>query len=67
MFIMNLWIDVGFCNGVIGIVIDFIYVDNYQFLDLFQVVIVKFDNYKGLLISKIILLCVFICLIIVIF
>lgn len=29
MFIMNLWIDVGFCNGVIGIVIDFIYVDNY--------------------------------------
>lgn len=67
MFIMNLWIDVGFCNGVIGIVIDFIYVDNYQFFDLFQVVIVKFDNYKGLLISKFILLCVFICLIIVIF
>lgn len=25
MFIMNFWIDVGFCNGVLGIVIDFIY------------------------------------------
>lgn len=27
MFIMNMWIEVGFCNGVLGIVLDFVYVD----------------------------------------
>lgn len=27
MLIINLWIDVGFCNGVLGIVFDFVYVD----------------------------------------
>lgn len=29
MLIMNLWLDVGFCNGVIGMIIDFIYYVNY--------------------------------------
>lgn len=40
MLIMNLWLEVGFCNGVIGKVIDIIYVDNYLLLNLFVVVIV---------------------------
>lgn len=65
MLIMNLWLDVGFCNGVIGMIIDFIYYVNYQLLDLFVVVIVQFDDYRGLLISNILLLCVLICLVII--
>lgn len=28
MLIMNLWLSVGFCNGVIGIVVEFIYDNN---------------------------------------
>lgn len=29
MLFMNLWVFVGFCDGVIGIVIDIIYEINY--------------------------------------
>lgn len=30
MLTMNLWTDVGFCNGATGVVLDFIYADNHQ-------------------------------------
>ena len=52
MLTMNLWTDVGLCNGATGTVIDFIYADNHQPPDLPQAVIVKFDNYKGPSISN---------------
>ena len=65
MLTMNLWTDVGLCNGATGTVIDFIYADNHQPPDLPQAVIVKFDNYKGPSISKSISSCVPICPIIV--
>lgn len=29
MLIMNLWLSVGLCNGVIGIIFDLIYESNY--------------------------------------
>ena len=61
MLTMNLWTDVGLCNGATGTVIDFIYADNHQPPDLPQAVIVKFDNYKGPSISKSIPSCVPIC------
>ena len=61
MLTMNLWTDVGLCNGATGTVIDFIYADNHQPPDLPQAVIVKFDNYKGPSISKSISSCVPIC------
>lgn len=40
MLICNLWIEVGFCNGVMGIVVDIIYVEGYCLLVLFIVIIV---------------------------
>ncbi|CAH3037341.1 unnamed protein product, partial [Pocillopora meandrina] len=58
MLTMNLWTDVGLCNGATGTAIDFIYADNHQPPDLPQAVIVKFDNYKGPSISKSIPSCV---------
>ena len=61
MFTMNLWTDVGLCNGVTETVIDFIYADNQQPSDLPQAVIVKFDNYTGPSISESISSCVPIC------
>ena len=61
MLTMNLWTDVGLCNGATGIVIDFIYADNQQPPDLPQAVIVKFDNYRGPSISDLISSCVPIC------
>ena len=61
MLTMNLWTDVGLCNGATGTVIDFIYADNHQPPDLPQAVIVKFDNYKGPSISKSTSSCVPIC------
>ena len=61
MLTMNLWTDVGLCNGATGTVIDFIYADNQQPPDLPEAVIVKFDNYKGPSISESISSCVPIC------
>ena len=61
MLTLNLWTDVGLCNGATGTVIDFIYADNHQPPDLPQAVIVKFDNYKGPSISKSISSCLPIC------
>lgn len=40
MFILNLWLEVGLCNGVIGKIIDIIYVANDFFFLLFIFVIV---------------------------
>ena len=61
MLTMNLWTDIGLCNGATGTDIDFIYADNHQPPDLPQTVIVKFDNYKGPSISNSISSCVPIC------
>ena len=47
MLTMNLWTDVGLCNGATGIVVDFIYATNQQPPDLPIAVIVKFDDYTG--------------------
>ena len=30
MLTMNLWTDLGLCNGATGVVLDFIYADNQQ-------------------------------------
>lgn len=65
MFIMNLWLVVGFCNGLIGIVMDIINIIFYKILDLFVVVIVKFDNYIGFLLFEKVLFLVVIVFVIV--
>lgn len=67
MFIMNLWLEVGLCNGVIGKVVDIIFVENYLLLDLLIVVMVKFDYYTGLLFIEFLIKCVLVCFVIVIF
>ena len=61
MLTMNLWTDVGLCNGATGTLIDFIYANNHQPPDLPETVIVKFDNYRGPSISESISSCVPIC------
>lgn len=61
MLTMNLWTEVGLCNGATGTIIDFIYANNHQPPDLPEAVIVKFDNYKGPSISESISSCVPIC------
>ena len=47
MLAINLWTDVGLCNGATGTVIHFIYAPNHHPPDLPVAVIVKFDNYRG--------------------
>ena len=47
MLTMNLWPQVGLCNGTTGIAVDIIYTANHQPPDLPIAVIVKFDNYAG--------------------
>ena len=61
MLTMNLWTDVGLCNGATGTVLDFIYANNQQPPDLPIAVIVKFDDYSGPSISHNIPGCVPIC------
>lgn len=61
MLTMNLWADVGLCNGATGTVLDFIYANNQQPPDLPVAVIVKFDDYKGPSINDSIPACVPIC------
>ena len=53
MLTMNLWPQVGLCNGTTGVVVDIIYAGNHQPPDLPIAVIVKFDNYTGPSISAI--------------
>lgn len=50
---MNLWTDVGLCNGSLGTVIDFIYSEGQQPPSLPISVLVQFDKeYKGPSISS---------------
>ena len=47
MLTMNLWPEVGLCNGATGRVIDIIYADNHSPPNLPIAVIVQFDHYTG--------------------
>ena len=47
MLTMNLWSNVGLCNGATGTVVDIVYQNNHQPPDLPIAVIVKFENYRG--------------------
>ena len=47
MLTMNLWAEVGLCNGATGRVIDIVYADKHSPPNLPIAVIVKFDNYTG--------------------
>ena len=58
---MNLWTDVGLCNGATGTVVNFIYATNRQPPDLPIAVIVKFDDYAGPSVSNNMQQCVPIC------
>jgi len=61
MLTMNLWTDVGLCNGATGVVVDFIYSTNQQPPNLPIAVIVKFDEYTGPSINNELPHCVPIC------
>ena len=61
MLTMNLWTDVGLCNGATGTIVDFIYASNQQPPDLPIAVIVKFDDYAGPSLTNRITGCVPIC------
>lgn len=39
-FIRNFWIEVGFCNGIMGIIKDIIFLESYKVIMLFIVIIV---------------------------
>ena len=52
MLTVNLWTDVGLCNGATGTLIDFIYPNNSEPPDLPEAVIVRFDKYRGPSISE---------------
>ena len=62
MLTMNLWTDVGLCNGAIGTVLDFVYAEGKQ-PPCFPIrVLVQFDEeYKGLSVSSMFQRCVSIC------
>ena len=47
MLTMNLWTDVGLCNGTTGTVLDITYANNHQPPDLPIAIIVQFTNYSG--------------------
>lgn len=61
MLTMNLWTDVGLCNGATGTLVHFIYTPNHHPPDLPNAVIVKFDNYRGPSIMSTLPNCVPIC------
>ena len=61
MLTMNLWTDVGLCNGATGTIVDFIYASNQQPPDLPIAIIVKFDDYTGPSLTNRITGCVPIC------
>ena len=61
MLTMNLWANVGLCNGASGTVVDIIYEVNHQPPDLPIAVIVHFDDYRGPSISDTLPSCVPIC------
>jgi len=47
MLTMNLWPEVGLCNGATGKVVDIILAENHSPPDLPIAVMVKFDHYTG--------------------
>ena len=47
MLTMNLWTDVGLCNGATGTIVDFIYASHQQSLDLPIAIIVILNDYTG--------------------
>ena len=47
MLTMNLWPEVGLCNGATGKVVDIILAENYSPPDLPIAVMAKFDHYTG--------------------
>ena len=47
MLTMNLWAEVGLCNGATGKVIDIVYAENHSSPNLPIAVIVQFDCYTG--------------------
>ena len=61
MLTMNLWTDVGLCNGATGTVVDFIYAINQHPPDLPIAVIINFDDYSGPSICNNMEQCVPIC------
>ena len=62
MLTMNLWTDVGLCNGAIGTVLDFVYAKGQQPPCLPICVLVQFDEeYKGPSVSSTFQHCVPIC------
>ena len=62
MLTMNLWTDVGLCNGALGTVLDFVYAEGQQPPCLPICVLVQFDDeYKGPSVSSLFQRCVPIC------
>ena len=62
MLMMNLWTDVGLCNGALGTVLDFVYAEGQQPPCLPIFVLVQFDDeYKGPSVSSLFQRCVPIC------
>ena len=47
MLTMNLWTDVGLCNGATGTIVDLIYASDQQPPDLPIAIMVKFNDYTG--------------------
>ena len=61
MLTMNLWTDVGLCNGATGTIVEFTYASNQQPPDLPIAIIVKFNDYTGPSLTNRIPGCVPIC------
>lgn len=62
MLTMNLWTDVGLCNGALGTVLDFVYAEGQQPPCLPICVLVQFDDeYNGPSVSSVFPRCVPIC------
>ena len=61
MLTMNLWANVGLCNGATGKVVDIIYGNGHNPPDLPIAVVIQFDDYRGPSMSDILPRCVPIC------
>ena len=61
MLTMNLWPEVGLCNGATGKVVDIIFAENHSPPDLPIAVMVKFDYYTGPSFTELLSKCVPVC------
>lgn len=61
MLTMNLWPEVGLCNGATGKVVDIIFTENHSPPDLPIAVMVKFDHYTGPSFTEFLSKCVPVC------